>query len=99
MCKHADETISHIVSECSKLAQSEYKGRHDRLATAVHWCLAKKFGFAVSGQWYQHRAEESIENDKVKLCWDLNIYTDHVIVATRPDIVVVNKETNKMSSH
>ena len=95
MCKHADETISHIVSECSKLAQSEYKGRHDRLATAVHWCLAKKFGFPVSDQWYQHRAEGTIENDKVKLCWDLNIYTDHVIAARRPDIVVVNKETNE----
>ena len=36
MCKQADETVSHIVSECGKMAQSEYKGRHDKVATAVH---------------------------------------------------------------
>ena len=35
MCKQADETVSHIVSECSKLAPTEYKGRHDKLAAAV----------------------------------------------------------------
>ena len=34
MCTKADETVNHIVSECSKLAQAEYKGRHDKLATA-----------------------------------------------------------------
>ena len=42
MCKQADETVSHIVSECSKLAQTEYKRRNDKLATAVHWCLTNK---------------------------------------------------------
>ena len=36
MCKQTDETVSHIVSECSKWTQIEYKGRHDKLATAVH---------------------------------------------------------------
>ena len=29
MCSRADETINHIVSECPKLAQREYKRRHD----------------------------------------------------------------------
>ena len=48
MCKQANETVSHIVSECSKLAQTEYKERHDKVATAVHWCLTKKYGFPVS---------------------------------------------------
>ena len=26
------------------MAQTEYKGRHDRIATVVHWFLAKKYG-------------------------------------------------------
>jgi hypothetical protein len=95
MCKQTDETISHIVSECSKLAQTEYKGRHDRVATAVHWSLAKKFGFPASDQWYQHRVEPSMENEKAKLLWDFNIYTDHVIEARRPDIVLVRKESKE----
>ena len=28
MCSRVDETINHIVSECPKLAQKEYKKRH-----------------------------------------------------------------------
>ena len=30
------ETISHIVSGCKKLAQKEYKRRHDNVARIVH---------------------------------------------------------------
>ena len=29
LCGDRDETINHIISECSKLAQKEYKARHD----------------------------------------------------------------------
>ena len=29
LCGDRDETINHIISECSKLAQREYKTRHD----------------------------------------------------------------------
>ena len=37
MRKQNNETISHIVSGCPKLAQMEYKKRHDNVARAVHW--------------------------------------------------------------
>ena len=33
---HRDETINHVISECSKLAQKEYKARHD-------WEMYRKF--------------------------------------------------------
>ena len=39
MCKAKEESVGHLVSECSKLAQTEYKGRHDKVAAAVHWSL------------------------------------------------------------
>ena len=29
LCDDRDETINYIISECSKLAQKEYKTRHD----------------------------------------------------------------------
>ena len=29
LCGDRDETINHVISECSKLAQKEYKARHD----------------------------------------------------------------------
>ena len=45
MCKKVDESIDHIVSGCSKLAQKEYKRRYDNLVKIVHWKLARKCNF------------------------------------------------------
>ena len=36
VCRNVDEGIDHIVSGCSKLAQKEYKRRHDNLGKIVH---------------------------------------------------------------
>lgn len=91
MCKCKYETITHIISGCSKLAQSSYKQRHDKVATALHWGLCKKYDMPHSQLWYNHKPEAVIENEKMKILWDFNIYTDHVMQARRPDIVVVHK--------
>ena len=37
MCVSINQTIPHMVSECSKLAQKEYKGRHDSAGRYLHW--------------------------------------------------------------
>ena len=36
LCGDRDETISHIISNCSKLAQKEYKTRHDLVVLVIH---------------------------------------------------------------
>ena len=38
------ETVAHVVSEYSKLAQTEYKGRQDNVARYIHWQLCGKCG-------------------------------------------------------
>ena len=38
-----NETINHIISEDSKLAQKEYKTIHDWVEKVIHWELSKKF--------------------------------------------------------
>ena len=46
VCGAADETVAHIVSECSKLTQNEYKQvRHENVAKMLHWKLCEKLGF------------------------------------------------------
>ena len=35
-CRKIDESIDHIVSGCSKLAQKEYKRRHENLEKIIH---------------------------------------------------------------
>ena len=92
MCKNREETVTHIISECSKLAQLEYKKRHDNVAGAVHWSLCETYHIKHSEQWYQHMTEPVIETESVNILWDMNIQTDHVIEHRRPDIVVIDKD-------
>ena len=36
LCGDRDETINHIISECNKLAQKEYKTRHEWVGKGIH---------------------------------------------------------------
>ena len=40
MCGEKDESMGHLVGECSKLAQAEYKHRHDNVPRMIHWNIA-----------------------------------------------------------
>ena len=54
MCGERGETVQHIICDCKKLAQREYK-------------------------WYEHCPEGTVEDDDVKLIWDINMECDNVI--------------------
>ena len=85
--------MNHIISECSKLAQKEYKRRHDWVGKRIHCEVRRKNGIEVKPKWYEHQPEAVQENERYKILWDFNIQTDHVIEARRPDIIVIDKET------
>ena len=42
MCGNKGQTVQHISCECEKLAQKEYKRRHDNVVRKLHWDLCKK---------------------------------------------------------
>ena len=92
MRRKVDENIDHIVSGCSKLAQTEYKRRHDNLGKIVHRKLTRKYNFEAGDKWYEHEPESVLENEDYKILRDFSIQTDHVIEARRPDLVVVDKK-------
>lgn len=92
LCGKSGESVQHIVSGCEKLAQREYKRRHDNVARKVHWDLCRKHGLEHHEKWYEHSPEGVVENDEVKILWDINIQCDNVITARRPDIVIINKQ-------
>ena len=83
LCGDRNETINHI-GECRKLAQKEYKTRHDWVGKVIHWEIGKKFKFNHTNKWYMHNPAFIIENDTHKLLWDYDIWTDHRISARRP---------------
>ena len=46
-----------MVSELSKLAQKEYKTKHDWMGKVIHWELCKKLKFDYTAKWYMHNLE------------------------------------------
>ena len=91
VCRKVDESIDHIVSGCSKLAQKEYKRRHNNLGKIVHCKVARKCNFEAGDEWYEHEPESDLENKDYEILWDFSIQTNHVIKARRSDLAVVNK--------
>ena len=95
LCGDRDETINHVISECSKLAQREYKARHDCVGKLIHWEIRKKFKFDHTNKWYMQNPAPVLENATHKLLWNFNIQTDHLIPARRPDLIIINKKKKK----
>ena len=66
-CSDRDETINHIINECSKLAQKEYKTGHDWVGKVIHRELCKKVKFDHTTKSYIHRPESDQENETHKI--------------------------------
>ena len=80
-CGNRDETINHIISECSKLVQKEYKRRYIWVGKVIHKELCKRLKFVHADNWYIHKPESVPENEMHKILWDFKIQTDHPISA------------------
>ena len=89
------ESVQHLVSGCEKLAQKEYKRRHDNVAKQVYWDLCIKNGSKNTEKWYEHIPEGALENEEVKVLWDINVQCDNVIEGRRPDIILIDKKERK----
>ena len=92
LCGDGDETLNHIISECSRLELRKYKARHDWVGKVIHWEMCKKCKFDHTNKWYMHNPTPLLENDTHKRLWDFNIQTDHLIPARRPDLIIINKK-------
>ena len=65
ICGKSQENVEHVVRGCSKLAQRDYKKRHDTLTRVVHWELCKMYDLPYSSKWYEHGPEGVTENERV----------------------------------
>ena len=92
LCIERDETINHILSECSKLAQKEYKTRPDWVGKAIHRELCKKLKFDYANKWYMRNPASILENETRKLLRYFEIQAYHRMSSTRPDLIVINKK-------
>ena len=92
LCDDRDETINHIINECSKLPQKEYKTRHDWVGKVFHWEMCKQFKFDRTNKWDMHNPASVLANNTHTLLRDFGIHTDHLISERRPDLTIINKK-------
>ncbi|XP_063604907.1 uncharacterized protein LOC134780228 [Penaeus indicus] len=97
LCGDRDETISHIITECSALAQKQYKyWRHDKVAQIIHWVFCGRVGVKRADKWYDHEPEGVIETERYKILWDFKVQTDHQLEHNRPDLVFYDKQQQSL---
>ena len=92
LCVDRDETINHKISEYSKLTQRGYKSRLDWVEKVIHWELCRKFKFDLANKWYIHDLESIQENETHKILGNFKIPRDHLILARRLDLIIINKK-------
>ena len=85
-----DEMINHIIIECIKLAQKEYKSRQDWVGKVIHWEMSKKFKFDHTNKWYMLNPAFVLENDTHELLLDFDMHTYHLISARKPDLLIIS---------
>ena len=90
-CGVRDGTTYQMISKCGKLAQKEYKSRHEWVGEVIHRESCKRLNFDHTTKGYMHKPESILENGTHKILWDFKIQIDHLILARRQDVVLINK--------
>ena len=96
-CGKFVETVGHLISGCTMLAQKEYRKRHDRMGLRVYWELLVKYGFERSEKWYQEVPDPvRITSDRrYEIRWDQTIPTARKLDHNKPDVVMIDHVEKK----
>ena len=93
LCGDRDKMNNHIIRECCKLAQKEYKTRQGDPQGIV-----QEIKFDHMNKWYMHNPASVLKHETHKLLWDFDIQTDHLISARRPDLIIINKKKENLQN-
>ena len=101
ICKMNNESVKHLISNCSVFAESVYISRHDNALKCFVWPLLYKLELSTKcPRWFANDVVAPYyENESAKFWWDIPEYTgrdnenDH---PARPDgKLVINTESEK----
>ena len=95
MRREKEESVSHLTSECSKLAQRDYKRPHDNVAWYMHWQLCGKAELERAHKWYNHTPGRVVESEGLKGLWDFNVQFDRMVKARKPEIIFFDKQAKE----
>ena len=77
------------------MAQKECKRRRKNVAKKLHRDICKKNGLKHSEKWDEHAPEGAIENEEIKVQWDIIIQCDNLIERRRPNLIVIDNKEQK----
>ena len=93
------ESVPHVLSGCSVLAQSKYKTRHDAALKVLFFDLLCDMGLIESApSWCSPETPKpEYKNDRASAFWDVPVYAEKTEVrANRIDARVVDKQKKKV---
>ena len=93
LCGKAAESVGHILTGCSALAQSKYLQCHNAVLKILFFEMLYSLDLIYSVlPWYSPTEPKPVnENDRAKAFWDVPVYADHVEVrANRIDARIVD---------
>ena len=99
ICGDRDETMNHIISERRKLAQAEYKTRHDWVDKVIHWEICKILKCDHAKKWYIQNSVSDLENVTHKLLLVSVVQTNYLISTRRPDPTIITKKDNNLQNY
>ena len=96
LCNGGNESVKHLLSNCSKLVAHQYKRRHDRvLQYIMYHYLSKNKLIETCPPWYSKvEIKPKYSNDDITVYWDIPEYSgydDDLDHPLRPDGKVIKK--------
>ena len=97
---HCYRSTTHVLSAYSKITQTLYTARYDRVLRPIYHCLLDKYNFQESDHgkpWYQQNLPHAeLGNEKAKIYWNVPFILEkpQESGAIKPDVIAHDKETN-----
>ena len=79
-----------IINECNKLVLMKNTTWLNWAWKVIHRELCKRFKFDHTTKYYINIIESVLENKILKISWDFERLTNHLILARKPNIVLIN---------
>ena len=76
MCKNGEESVKHVISNCSEIVKTGYKRRHDNALKCFVFPMLHFFGLVDKiPPWYSNQqVTPYMENERAKFWWDIPEY-------------------------
>ena len=98
MCNKAPESVAHVLSGCSALAQNKYLARHNNALKVLYFELLRDLQLVESlPAWYSPIRQPEYVSEDIQALWDIPTYGEnHELQANRIDAKIVNHKSKEV---